>query len=316
MIPLNSGVAVTPPTANGSPRRRQRTMLAIAIALVVIVGGAAAGFILSDGSGSSRDRSSTTATTGAAPSGGGLTKKAADTTFTVGPRSLDRLKPVKGMTVRKAGTVLTGIDVHGQITIAADDVTVRDFRADNVLQEPGTKGMLLEDGELDGGGRPKNSTDGVAWSDYTARRLNVHNQLDGLKAMGNVLIENCWVHDNNFQSFGNGDVTHNDGVQISSGSNVTIRNSRFERNRGNSAIFVDPDQGRIDHVTVTGNYLGGGGYTFYSIGSKNAPQFGKPTNITVTNNVFSNEHRFHYADVETGVNWSGNVNVDGQPVDP
>ena len=238
---------------------------------------------------------------------------------TVGPSDPAALRPVGPLTITTPGAVVTDVDVQGQITIAANNVTVRNFRATNVTQGNFT-GMVLEDGEVHGNNDPNNLTDGVTWANYTARRLNVHNQLDGLKAMGNVLIESCWVHDNNFHSgdlkYGAGGYTHNDGVQISVGSNVIIRNNRFERNAGNSAIFVDADQGPISNVTVTGNYLGGGGFTFYSIISRSAPQYGVPTGVVVTDNIFTQEHLFDYALVGGSVAWSGNVNLSGQAVTP
>jgi hypothetical protein len=239
---------------------------------------------------------------------------------TVGPSDPAALRPVGPLTVTTPGAVVTNVDVQGQITIAANNVTVRNFRAFNVTQSPGNSGMVLEDGEVSGNSSTDFNLDGVTWANYTARRLNVHNTFDGLKAMGNVLIENCWVHDNNFHSgnpaYGAGGYTHNDGVQISTGSNVTIRNNRFERNAGNSAIFIDADQGPISNVTVTGNYLGGGGFTFYSVISRSAPQYGVPTGVVVTNNIFTEEHLFDYAVVGGVVWWTGNVNLSGQAVVP
>ncbi len=237
----------------------------------------------------------------------------------VGPSDPGALRTTGPLTITTPGAVVTNVDVQGPITIAANNVTVKNFRATDVTQGQFT-GMDLEDGEIHGNNDPNNLTDGVGFANYTARRLNIHNQLDGLKAMGNVLIENCWVHDNNFHngnpSYGAGGYTHNDGVQVSVGSNITIRNSRFERNAGNSAIFIDADQGPISNVTVTGNYLGGGGFTFYSIISRSAPQYGVPTGVIVTNNIFTEEHLFDYAVVGGVVWWTGNVNLSGQAVNP
>ncbi|MCU1458701.1 MAG: Esterase [Actinomycetia bacterium] len=238
----------------------------------------------------------------------------------VGPTNTAALHSVGPLTINTPGAVVTNVDVHGQLTIAANNVTVRNFRATNVTQGSNVTGMVLEDGEIHGNNDPNNLTDGVTWANYTARRLDIHNQLDGLKAMGNVLIENCWVHDLNFHtgspSYGAGDYTHNDAVQISSGSNVTIRNNRFEHNDGNSSIFIDADQGPINNVMVTGNYLGGGSITLFSIISRSAPQFGVPTGVFVTNNIFTEEHRYDYALVGGTVWWAANVNLNGQIVTP
>lgn len=67
---------------------------------------------------------------------------------------------------------------------------------------------------------------------------------------------------------------------------------------------------------IEDNYLSGGGFTFYSIQSRSAPQFGVPTNVTVRNNTFGSDHLFDYATVGGNVVWSGNVNESGQTVTP
>jgi hypothetical protein len=212
--------------------------------------------------------------------------------------------------------VVQNVDVSGTITVTAGNVTIRNFRAQSILQSSAS-GMLLEDGEIYGG--PSFTGDGLEWNAYTMRRVNVHNTFDGLKGHGNVLIENSWIHDmNEFRGaqYGAGGYSHNDGLQVSAGSNITVRNSRFERTGLNSAIFIDADQGPIDNVLIENDYLSGGGFTFYSIQSRSAPQFGVPTNVTVRNNTFGSDHLFDYATVGGNVVWSGNVNESGQTVTP
>lgn len=218
------------------------------------------------------------------------------------------------MTVDQPGTVVEGVDVAGAILVLADDVTIRNFRANNVEQASGVRGLLLEDGEIHGEQDP--SADGVRWNNYTARRLNVHGVNDAFKAHGNVVIEDCWVHDLHFVVSGPGSWTHNDGVQVSSGSNVVIRNSRFEGNRGNAAVFVDPDFGPISDVVIEGNWLGGGGYTLYVVPSPKAPVNGMPADVVVRDNTFTEEHLFDYATVGSSVTWFGNTNEGGEAVLP
>ncbi|MFZ4584615.1 MAG: hypothetical protein ACOYNI_05235 [Acidimicrobiia bacterium] len=233
-----------------------------------------------------------------------------------GPSDRSTLRRVGPLTVRQDGAVVENVDVAGEVRIAANNVTVRNFRANNVYKEPAKVGLTLMDGEIHG--EQNNTADGVVWSDYTAIRIEVHNVFDAFKAMGNVVIESCYVHDLNFftgSDAGAGGYSHNDGVQISSGSNVVIRKSRIIPTEGNSAIFIDSDQGPIDSVTVTQNILGGGGFTLYSIGSRSAPQFGRPTNVSITDNVFTETHLFDYATIAaTGTRFARNVNWSGQPV--
>lgn len=231
-----------------------------------------------------------------------------------GPTNPGVLTTMGPLTITQDGAVIQNVNVQGTITVAANNVTIRNFRANNVYKNPGKAGLLMEYGELHG--EQNTWADGVVWSDYTARYLNVHDLFDGFKAHGNVLIENSWVHDLKFRTgpeAGAGGYTHNDGVQVSSGSNVTIRNSIFERNLGNAAIFIDADQGAISNVLVEGNRLGGGGFTLYSIQSRSAPQFGRPTNVIIRNNVFTEEHHYDYATIApTGTTWTNNKNINGQ----
>ncbi len=246
----------------------------------------------------------TTTTTPPAPTG------------TPGPSNPSALVTSGPMTITTNGAVVQNVNVQGQITIAANNVTLRNFRANNIYKNPGNGGLLMEYGEIHG--EQNYGADGVVWSDYTARYLDVHNVFDAFKAHGNVLIENCWVHDLKFRTgsdAGAGGYTHNDGVQVSSGSNVTVRNSTFERNLGNAAIFIDADQGAISNVLIEGNRLGGGGFTLYSIQSRSAPQFGRPTNVTIRNNVFTEEHHYDYATIApTGTTFTGNTKAIGGAV--
>lgn len=210
----------------------------------------------------------------------------------VGPTT-EKLKLLDTLTVSQNGAIVEGVDVDGEIRVNADNVTIRNFRANNVSMGIKHTGLILEDGELHGA---KNShASGVISANYIARRLNVHGLDDGFKANGNVTIENCWVHDLAFRELDEG-TSHNDGVQISSGSTVTIINSRFERIKGTSAIFIKPDQGAISNVTLSDNILGGGAYSLYVV---NTETHGAPTEIKILRNTFLNENEFGPMNIET-----------------
>jgi hypothetical protein len=232
-----------------------------------------------------------------------------------GPSNRAALQATGSLTITTDGAVVENVDVNGEIRVAAANVTIRNFRANNVVHEC-CGGLVLEDGEIHGEQDP--FADGVTGSNYTVRRLDIHNVVDAFKAGTNTIIENSWIHDLNFVNFGDGSWTHNDGVQIMGGSNIVIRNNVFERNRGNAAIFIDPDFGVIDDVVVENNILGGGGFTLYSVPSPKAPQFGVPSNVRIRNNVFIEEHLFDYATATPGSGWvwEGNTNTSGQIISP
>ncbi|MCZ7525046.1 MAG: right-handed parallel beta-helix repeat-containing protein [Acidimicrobiia bacterium] len=233
-----------------------------------------------------------------------------------GPSNPSLLQPSGPLTISTPGAVIENVDVNGAITVHAPNVTIRNFRASNIVQE-GAGGMVLEDGEVHGFNDPGFGGDGIVWADFTARRVDVHHVHDGFKAHGDVLIESTWVHDLNARrgpGAGAGGYSHNDCVQVSSGSNIVLRNSRFERCGLNAAVFIDADQGPIDNVLVENNFIDGGGFTLYSIRSRSAPWFGVPTNVVIRNNTFGNDHLFDYATISGNVVWEGNVDTAGRPI--
>ena len=236
----------------------------------------------------------------------------------VGPTNPDRLKTVDGdFTALVPGQTFENLAVRGTIRVTASNVTIRNFTARNVEIAPDAREITLERGRLDGLGNPKNTTDGVSFNDFTARGLEISRQIDGFKAMGNVTIEDCWVHDLNGlrgPGTGAGDYSHNDAVQVSVGSNVAIRRNRFERPGLNSAVFVDADQGPISNVLIENNFLDGGTFTLYVIKSRSAPQNGMPEDVVVRNNIFGSAAIYGAATIGPGVTFTGNVTEQGRPV--
>lgn len=234
----------------------------------------------------------------------------------IGLGAYGKRKEHKGnLTIKKDGTKISDIDVSGKIFVNANNVTISNFTAEAVTQEPLKYGMVLEDGTIDG---KQKKDDGIQWNNFEVRRMDISGSFDGIKAQGNVVIEDSYIHDlYAFRSSdaGAGNYSHNDCVQISIGSNILIQRNWFTNCGFNAAIFIDPDQGKIDNVTVQYNYLNGGGITFYAIASRSA-EFGLPTNVNVSNNVFGETHEFDYATVGDGIDFSNNVNTRGESIVP
>ncbi|MCZ7525048.1 MAG: hypothetical protein M5U14_00835 [Acidimicrobiia bacterium] len=251
----------------------------------------------------------------ATPSAGG--------TGSVGPSNPAALVRSGPLTITTPGAVVEDVDVAGPIYVRASNVTIRNFRATNVVQEGGG-GMVLEDGEIHGNNDPDFRADGIVWADYTLRRVNVHHVHDGLKGHGDVLVEDSWIHDlNRFTGAGSGagGYSHNDCLQVSSGSNITVRRSRLERCGYNGAIFVDPDQGPINNVLVEDSYLQGSNFSFWAIPSANNVPWGPPTGVVVRRTVFGGatpgQAYFGNAWINSpGYVWHDNRDPAGNPVSP
>ncbi|MBL7501232.1 right-handed parallel beta-helix repeat-containing protein [Frankia sp. CNm7] len=225
------------------------------------------------------------------------------------------------MTITKPGTVVDGMDVYGCITVAADNVVIRNTRilckdwygVRAFADGRESRNLLIEDVEISCGGNGEFMA--VAFSNYTARRLNVHDCGDGLRAADNVTIEDSYIHD-----LVAGPDVHNDGIQSDGGSNVLIRHNRIEvRFSQTSPILMSTNTAPISDVVVEGNYLAGGGYCLYAGTTGGGPV----TNMRVVNNRFSQKFfpKCGYWGPATGAGpdtvWSGNVwDETNVPVEP
>lgn len=165
------------------------------------------------------------------------------------------------LNITSAGTTIQNLDVHGFVTVNANNVTIRNCRvrgrttaastsSDPVLQggnqtfvqsalilvAAGVTGTLIEYCETGTDSYLGYWQNGISGAQFTARRCNVHDTVDAfdVNAPGGVTIEGCYVHDLSFSST-DGDHktssppywTHNDGVQIKGGDGTTIRGNNF-----------------------------------------------------------------------------------------
>lgn len=162
------------------------------------------------------------------------------------------------VTLSTPGMVYDARDVTGTIYVQADNITIKRTIARQGIQIrgwEGVKGLVIEDSEI-GPVTGSGGDDGIAFSDYTCRRCDIHGFSDGAKINGNVLIEDSWVHDLFIKE---GD--HADGLQNYNGNgNVTIRHSSITLGTGaNAAIFMaDNPSGTM---LIENNLLSGGQYT-------------------------------------------------------
>jgi hypothetical protein len=192
--------------------------------------------------------------------------------------------------VTRAGTVIDGLEVNGDISVEAPNVTIRNTRIVNngewgIIQRDQAGGLVVEDVEIRG-----NGADQLGKGIYniggmlTVRRTNISVVTDGI--MTSVgLIEDNYLHDPKEYS---GD--HVDMVQSGSappaGLSLVIRHNTIVNTRDQtSAVALFQDFGIQRDVTVENNFLAGGGYTLYA----GAGEKGTATNIKIVNNVWSRQ---------------------------
>jgi hypothetical protein len=227
-----------------------------------------------------------------------------------------KLTPYTGpMTITTDGTVIDRKDINGQLTILANDVTIKRSRirsggyyAAYMRVGNGFENLVIVDSELDGTGNPSNDS-AVSSHDFTVIRCNIHGWVDGFKADAHVTIQNSWLHD-----FATGNGNHNDAVQISGRGNILVHGNRFdarsasESGHMNATVFTNQAYGiQPDNVTVRSNWINAGGY-FIRIDA---------TNFRLENNRFGRWYSWGLLHVTPDSTWSQSGNVwddTGRPI--
>lgn len=232
---------------------------------------------------------------------------AAPTKSTTGPTTpVDQLRKISGSTITQDGTVLEGVYITGSVNVQADNVVIRNFKIETsssygVQTTNGATNLVLEDGEISG-----MSSSGVYGSNFTARRLYVHDSGgDAFKPTTNVTIEDSFV-----ERLGYLPEAHADGVQMVSGSNLTVRGNNFlmtdvEGFRNSQVFMIQTNNSAIENVTIEGNWINGGGYSVQIRDKGNG--YGAPANVNIRNNRFGRGYSFGPWVVDGNPTICGNV---------
>jgi hypothetical protein len=238
-----------------------------------------------------------------------------------------------GVLLDKPGTVYENkLITNGSIQVTADNVTIRNVK---IVGKPdasswievrwweGVSGVRIEHVEIDGQGT--SDLPGIGNGGYTCLYCNIHGTGDGFRAEKDVLIQDSYVHDLAGPDNSSLSWAHNDGVQTTGASNVSIIHNRIENSNGQtSAIMLGNEFAPIKNVKIDRNLLAGGGYSLYG-GWGGDLKTHPVSDIAVTNNVWSK--RFFpnggsygpvaYFNVDgPGMIWSNNSWQGGQPLEP
>jgi hypothetical protein len=146
----------------------------------------------------------------------------------------------------------------------------------------------------------------------TVRRVDISGVDNGAIPYSGSLIEDSHIHD----LAAGGSDPHYDGIEISGGSDITIRHNTIDLTGHDqtSTVMIANDFAPVRNITVTGNRLLGGGYTVYSRGEKHPDR--PVDDIAFIDNRMGRGF-WGYASIEatTNLTWTGNVDdVTGEPV--
>ena len=172
------------------------------------------------------------------------------------------------LTITTPGTVITGLDIHGFVTVKAPDVTISNSIVRGGKENGYALGLITNYGydnlvidHVDVVAEfPSVYFDGIKGWDFTARNVHVVGNVDSIKIHGdNVLIENSLLEntvDYASDPAQGGGPTHNDNIQILQGQNLRIIGNTI-RGASNFAILGGAEQNNVT-LTVDGNWIDGG----------------------------------------------------------
>lgn len=204
------------------------------------------------------------------------------------------------------GTVIDGRSIPCSVRVNANNVTISRSKITangmwGIYQPDAYRGLKITDTQIIGGDECEY---GVGFMAYTATRLDVSGCSDGMKMEEGSTMVDSWVHD-----LSSGPDDHNDGVQITGGSSITIRHNRIENpHNQTSVILVGGEFGAPSNILIENNYLDGGNYTIYL--DPNG------SNRVIRNNTFTRTHVYGPARLDGQVTWTGNAYPDGAVIAP
>lgn len=218
------------------------------------------------------------------------------------------------LTITTPGTVVSAKNITGRINVNAANVTIRDCQmyGVNILNTiPDGSGPVIEYCKIS----PPNcwtyaqgaTEGGIQYANYSVSWTEITNTFDGLKAFGNVTVDNCYIHHmspcSNAGNTGGG-YAHGDGIQTGGGSGLTVSNSFFGRTGENSGIFLFRDAAGgygtnpINNVSITNCTItqsGNFGFWIEEASDPSIPSGDKvPTNVTVNNLYLGCAHNTNY----------------------
>lgn len=159
-------------------------------------------------------------------------------------------------TITADGAVFENKDVRGCIRVQGDNVVIRNVKvscktSSAVITNNG-RNLLVVDTTVIGLGSGGN---GIGSENFTARRVDVSGGSDGVRLGSNVVLEDSYLHDQNFGGSCHCDATQSYGDT----TNVLVRhNTLLVHPEGNAAYQFGT--GIKAGIRFHGNYLAGGGF--------------------------------------------------------
>ncbi|MEV4626120.1 hypothetical protein AB0J90_07505 [Micromonospora sp. NPDC049523] len=162
------------------------------------------------------------------------------------------------------GQIVSNLDITGPVNVYANDVVIRRSRI-TCTGRPAIRtfgsatNLLVEDVEIDGQGQGG----GTAYGDnYTLRRVDIHDVVDGPRLGSQTTVIDSWVHD-----LAKLPGSHNDTLATTGASGILVRHNRLDAYRDssddamNACLALSSTSGPVRDLLFEDNYCNGGNYT-------------------------------------------------------
>jgi hypothetical protein len=176
------------------------------------------------------------------------------------------LTPSGSLDLRVNGQVVSNLHITGRVNVYAKDVTIRRAKITckgspfAIRTFPQAGNLLIEDVEIDGSGQGGAA---VCFDNYTLRRANIHDVVDGPRLGSHSYVVDSWIHDLTRITG-----SHNDALQTTGAAGIVVRHNRLDAYRlgnadpMNACIMVGSTTSpSVTNLLFEDNYCNGGNYT-------------------------------------------------------
>lgn len=224
------------------------------------------------------------------------------------------------LTIREDGATVTGMEVKGSVTIAANNVTLRNSRVHgNIVVANGRKNAVIDHCDIgpDTGTFSGAIPELVQNQNFTLLYSNLHNFMSGVRVDSNAYVYGNYLHHYyvgrqnitgiaGYATFGPGDIrVECNNVDLTTPAPGSTRevNAAFE------VICVDRSK-PLQGLVLEHNWFSGGGVGVYA--------WGFWTSLQITNNTWDGTDTYGPISYngETPLIWSGNAYEDGSVLRP
>jgi hypothetical protein len=206
--------------------------------------------------------------------------------------------------VTKAGTVLDALDVHGSITVRADNVRITRSivrggpsapQGSALIMNYGSLNLVVKDTDINAA-YPSVNIDGLKGWNFRVLRVHIRGTVDSIKVHGdNASIKNSLLEDTVWYAhdpYQSNNATHNDNIQVMKGKNIIISGNTI-RGAQNFAILGSANIGDTPNLQILNNWVDGGHCT---VKLENASAYA--LNATVTGNKFGPNRAVKYCPMQ------------------